>query len=256
MQPHEPQVDLFSSDPTRPTERPSSPEYTSTRANDADSLETHTDLPLTQSVNGGNVAPRSERLPTLADLVAALDQAMLVPIAPPLQDVDHRAVVEWARAAARDLLFRDERRRLVREVLRLLDDEWKSAERIESVREQILSRDAAQRAKKDGTYWRRRESGRRAQRPIHVEVERAAWSEARADASRRGLGIGEYVGRLIVGEVAHPSVGGTVGEERQLCRLFARVDVADETWAALVARARAIHVTASRLVGLLVERRS
>lgn len=215
--------------------------------------KTDTDLPLTQSVNGGNVAPRSEQLPMLADLVAALDQAMLVPIAPPLHDVDHRAVAEWASEAARDLLFRDERRRLVREVLRVLEDEWKSAERIKQVRERIRSRTLKLRAMEEGTYWTKRESGRRAQRPIHVEVDPDAWAEARADASRRGLGIGEYVGKLIVREVSHPSVGGAVDEERQSCRLFARVDVDKLTWDTFKARCRDRGISVAHGVGVLVE---
>jgi hypothetical protein len=178
---------------------------------------------------------------------------MLVPIAPPLHEVDHRAVRAWAEAASKGLVFRDERRRLVREVLRVLDDEWKTAEQVERLRREVLLREERRQAKADGTYWKTRESGRRAQRPIHVEVDPTAWSKARVAASRGGLGIGEYVGKLIVREVAHPSVTGTVGDGRQVCRLFARVDVADETWAVFVARAHAIHLTASRLVGLLVE---
>ena len=257
----DPQLDFSSSDGHRSSDPLSPLALNASRLHNVDPSETHTDLPLPQSGNGGNLARPSERRLAAADLLLALDQAMAVPVTPPLHDVDHRAVVEWANAAARDLLFRDERRRLVREVLRVLDDEWKTAERIERLRERIQSREAKQRARAEGTYWATREGGRRAQQPTHVDVDPEAWALARAAAARAGLGVGEYVGRLISEEVSTPMARPSAvdGGERasdgagRRARQFARLAVDKSTWAKFVAQSQQANVTVARHVGLVVE---
>lgn len=191
----------------------------------------------------------------------ALDRLLLVPVAPPLHDVDPQVVLRWAEAASEALLYRRERRWLVRQVLRVLEEEWATSQEIERLYDQIAAREEEQRQREEGAYWERRESGRRAQRPIRVDVDPEAWARAKGAARREGLGIGEYVGRLIAAETArrpdHTSAfrgaqpGRRRGPERE--RFFARVAVGRDTWAEFVARSHDARITVARYVGLVVE---
>jgi hypothetical protein len=256
----DPQLDSVTSDPHRHVEpHPAARLPDPSHAHDVDPLDTRTDLPLPQCGNGGSPARSSERVVTAADLLAALEPAMAVPVAPPLHEIEPRAVVAWAEASADGLVFRRDRRRLVREVLRLLEDEWSTAQQVERLRQQITSRDEEQRARTVGTYWMRRDSGRRAQQPTHVDVEPEAWVQAKAAARRHEVGVGEYVGRLVVNAILRPASAPTpLSSELTPCnrrtRLFARLAVEKPTWKEFVALSAETHVTVARHVGLVVER--
>lgn len=223
-----------------------------------------TDLPLPQSGSSGSRLDGDDDRgrPTAAELINALDRLLLVPVAPPLHDLDPHVVARWAENASEALLYRRDRRRLVREVLRVLDEEWATAREIGQFREQIVARDKAHRQREEGTYWERRESGRVARQPIRAEVDPQAWARAKAQARREGLGIGEYVGKLITAEVARRAEGSSAGRrastnwrrEPTRERFFARVAVDHQIWAEFVVRAHEGRVTAARHVGDLVER--
>jgi hypothetical protein len=259
MPSHDPQLDFAVPDSRPPTERRPAHDIDVFNALDADPLETHTDWPLPQCGNGGNCVGDAESAqPTAAELMEALDGSLVLPAAPPLHDVDWRAVVDWAETAAEGLLYRRDRRHLVREVLRVLEQEWRTAEAAERLRQQIEWRDADRRARGDGTYWTRRDSGRRARQPTHIEVDPGAWAEAKAAAKRRDMSVGEYVGRLVIGAVATaaspapPSDNPRHPSDRT--RLFARLAVEKPTWNEFVARSLELHVTVARQIGIVVER--
>jgi hypothetical protein len=48
-----------------------------------------------------------------------------------------------------------------------------------------------------GTHWKRRDAGRRAKQPTHVDVDPAAWRRAKVAAAKKGMTMGHYVGTLL-----------------------------------------------------------
>lgn len=155
--------------------------------------------------------------------------------------------------AAEGLRWRRERAAMIREADRLLHEEFRTRQTIEVQREQLTSKAAQQREKEAGTYWRRRDGGRRAQQPTHVQVDPAAWRRAKALAARQGVGIGEYVGRLILAELRAPSRRRAAAPEATT-HLFARLVIEKDGWRRFVASTRELDVTVQRRVGLIVER--
>ena len=228
--------------------------------NDADPFQTHTDLPLTLRVNGGNHAGvpdvESEGPWLLLD-----DAARRLPD-PPIDVLDPEAVVEWIERATERLAFRRDRRRLARDAMRLLDRDFQTAMNVGRLRQQLDHQEADQCARLAGTYWSERDKRRKAQQPTHVEVERHAWRAVRAAASRRGRSVGHEVGRLVVAEVARPSSRSPVAldggrrdrESGRRAQVFARLVVAKPTWHEFRALALGRGVTVARYVGVLVER--
>lgn len=187
---------------------------------------------------------------TLSQLLDRLDRLLAVPAAPSLGDVDSRAVRRWAEEAAEGLVSRREGLKLVRQVERVLAEQRRTAMQIICANERITQR-LALAARAAGTHWKRRDSGRRAKQPTHVDVDPAAWRRAKAAAARKGMTIGHYVGTLVrsAAEQHLPPVatyGSTV-------RLFARIDIDGPTWQAYKARCHDRGVSAARGVGLVVE---
>ena len=76
-------------------------------------LKLDTDLPLPQSGNGGNksYASNAPAQPTAAELMRALDEALLIPEGTALHEFDPQAVHDWAPAPPRGLVFRRQRLR-------------------------------------------------------------------------------------------------------------------------------------------------
>lgn len=214
-----------------------------------------TDLPLPPCGNSGSRHPKaSDRTEPVAEqLLAALDEALVVPVAPPLHEMDWRVVESWVEEAARGILFRRDRMRLVRQAMRAVHEERRTARQIGYLREQVEQQEARRRARAAPDYWARRERGRRAQQPAHVDVETDAWRRAKALAARQGVGIGEYVGRLVVAELRAPS-RRIVEAPTETTRLFVRLAVEKDQWREFVASARDAGLTVSRRLGLLVER--
>lgn len=216
-------------------------------------LEHCTDLPLPLSGNGGNSAPDVDTAARLEELVVRLDETLRVPAAPPLHELHLGTVRAWMEEAAEGLRWRRDRTAMIREADRLLHEVFRTRQTIEVLREQLTSKAAQQREKEAGTYWRRRDGGRRAQQPMHVEVDPAAWRRAKALAARQGVGIGEYVGRLILAELRAPSRRRVPAPEATT-HLFARIAIEKDEWRRFVASARELDVTVQRRVGLIVER--
>lgn len=220
----------------------------------------HTDLPLSLRGNGGSSrrAADDAEAATLEQLFEKLDRLLSIPAAPSLNDADHRAVERWSERAAAGLASRGEALKLVREVERLIADERRNARQVAYAEERIVQKLELARERAAGTHWKRRDSGRRAKQPTHVEVDPAAWRRARAEAARHGLGIGEFVGRLVAQEVLAPERGpiSPLGQilESGRARIFARLAVERAPWEMFVARSAQARLTVARHVGLVVER--
>lgn len=218
-------------------------------------LETYTDLPLPPCGNSGSDRrPDADAATTsLLDLMARLDEALLVPLAPPLHDADFHAVRAWAEQATEGFSWRRDRTNLIREVDRILHDEFRTARTVDLLREKLASQAERQREMQDGTYWQQRDRGRRAQQPTHVDVDPDAWQRAKALGTRQGVGIGDYVGRLVAAELRAPSCR-RVPSPAQTRRLFARLAIDKDDWRTFVADTHEAGLTVQRRIGLLVER--
>ena len=188
--------------------------------------------------------------------------------APPLNTVDRREVVRWVERAADRIIDPEQGRRLRRTVLDLLDAQFHLDyhARAHARRAERLAEVAAARAA--GTYWRNRDARRTSTRPIHVDVDPAAWAALKALAAQQGTTLGEMIGSLVRAEVE--SANRRNGNSGQGCpshrsrdrgqprrigrrRVFARIASDDDDWAALKAWALNQGLAVSRAVGLLVE---
>lgn len=192
-----------------------------------------TDLPLPLSGNSGSSrgAVHAAEAATLRQLLDKLDRLIKVPAGPPLDDVDSRTIHRWAEEAAEGLVSRRDGLKLIREVERVLAEESFTRMRIRGAEERLTKRLALVDERAAGSHWRRRDAGRRAKHPTHVDVDPAAWRRAKAVASRKGMTIGHYVGTLVRDAAEHglPDVDAYA----TTARLFARVDVDKPTWNAL-----------------------
>jgi hypothetical protein len=224
---------------------------------DVDPLESDTDLPLTQSVNGGNHAVPPD--PCVEDAWSLLDEAAAPLPEPPIDLLDAEAVLAWIDRVNNRLLFREDRRRLAREAMRMLDREFRVAMDVQRLRQKLAHDEAGRSAREAGNYWARRDLRRAAQQPTHVEVSLDAWQAIRVRAAARGRTLGHEVGRLVVAEVAHPCnlpqlsylMRGSPGRR---ANVFARLVVTKPTWQEFRALALERQVTVARYVGHLVER--
>lgn len=215
--------------------------------------EQHTDLPLPLSGNGGSSRRTADaaEAATLELLLARLDRLLAVPAAPPLAEADYRQVRSWAERAAATLASRSEGLKLVRQVERVLAEECRTARQIGCAQERIEQRRALAQERAAGTHWQRRDGGRRANQPTHVDVDPAAWRGAKAAAAKKGMTIGYYVGVLVRSAVEHDLPVSDACAT--ISHLFARIDVDKPTWLAFRAQCHALGVPVARGVGLLVE---
>jgi hypothetical protein len=206
----------------------------------------HTDLPLPPCGNGGSArrSVHAAEAVTLEQLLDHLDRLLSVPAAPSLAEADRRAVRLWAEEAAAGVVSRTEGLKLVRQVERVLADESRTAIQVSYAKERIEQRLSLAKERAAGTHWRRRDSGRRAKQPTHVDVELAAWRRAKAAATRKGMTVGHYVGILVRSAAEHDLP--EVDPYASTSRLFARVDVDKPTWDAFKARCHDQGVSAAR----------
>ena len=221
-------------------------------------------MPLTQSVNGGNqvAAPNIES----EDPWSLLDDAARRLPDPPIDVLDAQAVFEWVARASASLVFREDRRRLAREAMRILERDFQTAMNVGRLRQQLERQQADHWARQVGTYWADRDKRRRAQQPTHVDVDLDAWRAIRADAVRRGRGVGQDVGHLVIQEVTRctssPTLPAVNGGRRgppgggRRATLFARLVVTRPTWQTFRSLAAERDITVARYVGWLVEARS
>lgn len=228
---------------------------------DVDRFNDGTDLPLLPGGNNGNHA--GARNVASDESWLLLDDAARRLPDPPIDVLDAQAVVDWIERATEGLAFREDRRRLAREAMRILKRDFRTAMNVGRLRQQLEREQADQCARQVGTYWADRDKRRRAQQPTHVVVDPAAWRAMRANAAGRGRSVGHEVGRLVASEVEHPMVPSELplrpgrpdadGERR--ATVFARIVVAKATWQEFRSLALAQPVTVARYVGILVERR-
>jgi hypothetical protein len=209
-------------------------------------------LPLSLRGNGGNGSSAdASDLATIDGLLDRLDRLLRVPSAPPLADVAPRAVLQWAEEAAAALVTRREGLELVRLVESKLAEASATARSIDSAQERLEAKRHIVEERAAGTYWRRRDAGRRAQRPTQLLVDPEAWSDMKDVAARSGRTVGESVGALVTRCVADRSL--------ELCEIaggratFARLVVDDDTWTRFAALCRSKGIPIRRAVGVLVE---
>jgi hypothetical protein len=94
---------------------------------------------------------------------------------------------------------------------------------------------------------------RRPNRPVHVDVNPAAWDVVKRNAFRHRRTIGDAVGELVLRSVQDGVIPRRRPHQTSTPR-FARLFVDEETWAQFRALAVDAHVSIGRLVGMLVER--
>lgn len=223
-----------------------------------------TDLPLPLCGNGGNhvpTAPTSE-LAEAEEVLALLDEAQETLPRPPLDVLRAAAVKEWVELVNTRLLFREDRRRLAREAMRVLEDDLRADLAAERLRRQAEHQEVVRRAKEAGNYWADRDRRRKAQQPTHVEVDLAAWMALKAQALGRGRSLGESVGYLVHAEVVRcrgrplPRLSGdqrAPSRAGRRAKLFARLAVGKPTWHEFRGLAAQRRLTVARYVGVLVE---
>ncbi len=230
-------------------------------------MQIDTDLPLPLRGRSGNHDDRAvELLAALAEAGVSLDQVAhrlvdAVP-APPLDSADLRAVEAWlTNAAARcpDYWTGVSIRRAALDLRR----QERRARRWAEHHEQALTKQAADIAAREaGTYWRDRDSRRVATKPVHIEISDESWSAFKAENLAGGETVGEILGALVrravaVGQPldapAHPGLRGQPGGGRRAQR-FARAALDDECWRSFRALASVSGLTASRALGVLIER--
>ncbi len=194
------QPSLFDLDPPEPApqEPPSSQDSLSTTP-----MPDGTDLPLPLRGRSGNpddavvqaLRAAGIGLEAIVELVTGGVEA------PPLNTVDRREVLRWVERAAERIIDPDQGRRLRRTVLDLLDAQLHLDyhARMHARRVERLAEVAAARAA--GTYWRDRDARRTSTRPIHVDVDPAAWAALKSVAIRRRTTVGEMVGCLVRAEL-------------------------------------------------------
>lgn len=214
--------------------------------------KTDTDLPLLPGGNNGN----GGRAPGGAAGTAV--SRLLLDVFEPLPEprfelLDAGEVRKWIDSATAHLLFRRDRQNLLREAMRVLEEEWRTAMRSDGLRAQAARQQERLLAKQARGYWRDRDARRRATRPAHVVVDPAAWERAKAASVERRSSVGIVVGELVSREVRTPQRRGSLPSPKATDRrLFVRIAVQPETWAASRALASRAGVPVERFLGLLV----
>ena len=178
---------------------------------------------------------------------------------PPVELLDTEAVLDWVERATAALLFRRDRQGMLRQAMRVLEDDWRTAMATARLREQLDRQQARLIAKARGTYWGERDGHRVATQPTHVVVDRHAWERAKQDAREAGMTLGELLGQLVAragrGDQRAPAPVHADGlaVTGDQARLFARVAVTKGSWSAFVQRAHHERVSVARYLGLVVE---
>lgn len=173
---------------------------------------------------------------------------------PPFELLNSRAVREWIDLCTERLMFRRDRQELLREAMRVLEEEWRTAMTSERLRQQADRQQRRLQAKREGRFWRDRDDRRRASRPVHVLVDPAAWERAKAAALAKRSSVGTLVGELVTHEVRRPRRRENLpAPGPTTVRLFARIAVQPEPWVVARTLAPRAGVTVERFVGVLVE---
>ena len=264
------QPSLFDLDPPEPApqEPPSSQDCLSTTP-----MPDDTDLPLPLRGRSGN--PDDAVVRALRSAGIGLEAIVEIVTggveAPPLNTVDRRDVIRWVERAAARMIDPDQGRRLRRTVLDLLDAQLHLDHhaRAHARRFERLAEVAA--AQTAGTYWRDRDGRRTSTRPIHVDVDPAAWAALKAAVIRTGTTLGEMIGSLVRVKVESVDRSGCKRRQGSLSdswedpgytstigrvKVFARIALDDDDWVAFKVLALDHGLTVSRATGLLVEETS
>lgn len=218
--------------------------------------KTHTDLPLLPGGNNGNSAAAADEGHEIK-VWMLLEQAGEGLPDPPVELLDAGAVLDWVERASAGLAFRRDRHELLRDAMHILDDDWATARTTSRLRAQAERLQQRIEAKAAGTYWRERDSHRRATHPTHIVVNRESWNRAKTDAVARRSSIGVLVGQLVTTETRRrPQRDWSPNRpraQRPQVRLFARIAVSTDTWAKFLSLARRSGITIERYLGVLVE---
>jgi len=124
--------------------------------------------------------------------------------------------------------------------------------RIDRAVESTARRERLDAQKAAGGYYRGQY--RSPNRPTHVEVDPQAWAVVKREALRRGLTVAGYVGDLVAAASVSALAANPGSEDARPELRFARLFIADEQWHAFRAHCDETGVTATRGVGLVVER--
>jgi hypothetical protein len=163
---------------------------------DVGPTENDTDLPLTQSVNGGNHGGAPLFDPDNPWLL--LEQAAEPLPEPPTDVLDADAVLAWIEHVQRRLLYRRDRCRLAREAMRVV-----AARRDRSLGHEVgrlVLEEVARRGSPAAMIDRGRrvgEAGRRATVFARLVVSQPTWQEFRGLALERNITVARYVGVLV-----------------------------------------------------------
>jgi hypothetical protein len=219
-------------------------------------LQTGTDLPLSPGGNNGNTsaAPSADSVANIerwfADAIETLPE-------PPFEVLSTQAVIDWIEQATANLQFRRERQHLLREALRALERDFRSALAGEALRERLDRLQARLSARAAGTYWRERDSRRSATQATHLVVDSEAWDQARLEAMTNRSSVGVVVGPLVVAEVRMPVerdwTRDAARDPRHEIRRFTRLAVPREIYAKVRVLASRADVTVERYLGVVVE---
>jgi hypothetical protein len=214
---------------------------------------TDTDLPLSPGGNNGNSVGAPG--PSAGLTIARLLEEALEPLPEPRYEwLDEEAVHHWLERATAHVTLRRHRQQLLREAMRVLDENWRTAMASERLREQAERQRERLFAMQQPGYWKERDSRRRATRAVHVVVDPLAWNGAKAAAAARQSSVGVVVGELVAAQArrTHRWAASRDGN-RETVRLFARLALDDDAWRHTRALAADAKVTAERLVGMIVE---
>lgn len=221
--------------------------------------EKHTDLPLLPGGNNGNEvgAPNADSVANIERLFAEAVEAIPEP---PVTVFTTAAVVDWIERATVQIKFRRERQRLLREALRVLERDFRSAIASEQLRERLDRLHARVAARVAGTYWRERDSHRSATQATHLVVDSSAWDRARLEAMTLRTSVGVVVGPLVMAEVRLPverdwEQAAARDREREV-RRFTRLAVPKDAYAQVRILASRVGVTVERYLACSSRRRT
>ena len=261
------QPSLFDLDPPEPAlqELPTSQDSLSTTP-----MPDGTDLPLPLRGRSGN--PEDAVVQALRAAGIGLEAIVELVTggveAPPLHTVDRRDVARWVERAADRIIDPEQGRRLRRTALDLLDAQLHLDHHAKAHARRVKRLAEVAAARAAGTYWRDRDARRTSTRPIHVDVDPAAWSALKTTAIRSGTTLGEMVGCLVRAELesvdrtiemtgSAPTSAETVPSTRRnrarRSKVSARIASDNDNWTEFRALAVEQGLTVSRAVGVLVE---
>lgn len=191
----------------------------------------------------------------LPDPEEVLAQAIAIVPAPPIADVDPRAIYGWIERVRASLVSRREANYLARQIEKALDEEWATRRQVERTQEAMEYRDWLREQREAGTYWQHREAGRVSQRGVRIHCSDEVWARAKDQALRRGVTLGEFVGHLVATAAARLRRGGAPLEritDPEARTRYLRIAADAPDWIEVKAAAKGIGAAMGSYVGMVV----